>query len=292
IAVGQSLLGLVYRTTQVHIDEMGKLPEEKAAWGALAHHPERRTVPGILVLRLDAPLFWANAATVFDRLLEKILPHDDIHVVLLDLEATNQLDATTERRLESFLDTLRANGKDLYLVRVFHQVRVVMKTSGFFDRLGEGRAWHSISAGVLAAKAVVAVEEAFAAASHDWAECGAVAAQAPAPATVEENDEAGPPGPPGDGSTGIRLPFPRTPDLPGWPEESGPPWEDHPAISVAVPSCAADAVAQEGTPCAGEQDDTLRHGHHDRGGDHHRKARRGKAQQGKTHDRPDKKPKH
>jgi high affinity sulfate transporter 1 len=168
VAVAQSLLGLVYRTTQVHIDEMGKLPEEKAAWGSLTDHPERTTVPGILVLRLDAPLFWANAATVFDRLLELILARPDVYVVLLDIEATNQLDATTERRLESFMETLRGNGKDLYLVRIFHQVRVVMKASGFFDRLGEGRAWHSISAGVRAAKAVVAVEQAFESAAHDW----------------------------------------------------------------------------------------------------------------------------
>lgn len=168
VAVAQSLLGLVYRTTQVHIDEMGKLPEEKAAWGSLIDHPERHTVPGILVLRLDAPLFWANAATVFDRLLEIVLARPDTHVVLLDLEATNQLDVTTERRLEAFLDALRAHDRDLYLVRVFHQVRVVMKASGFFDRLGEGRAWHSISAGVQAAKAVVAVHEAFEAAAQEW----------------------------------------------------------------------------------------------------------------------------
>jgi MFS superfamily sulfate permease-like transporter len=170
IAVGQSLLGLVYRSTQVHIEEMGKLPEEKAAWGSLTNHPERTTVPGILVLRLDSPLFWANAATVMDQLLEMILARPDVRVVLLDLEATNQLDATTERRLESFLTSLRAHDRDLYLVRVFHQVRVVMKAAGFFDRLGAGRAWHSITAAVQAAQAVVAVELAFAAASEQWVE--------------------------------------------------------------------------------------------------------------------------
>jgi sulfate permease, SulP family len=168
VAIGQSLLGLVYRSTQVHIDEMGKLPEEKAAWGSLTSHPERRTVPGLLVLRLDSPLFWANAATVFDRLLETVLARPDVRIVLLDLEATNQLDATTERRLESFLHTLRAQDKDLYLVRVFHQVRVVMKSSGFFDLLGEGRSWHSIAAAAQAARAVVRVEEAFEAAARQW----------------------------------------------------------------------------------------------------------------------------
>jgi MFS superfamily sulfate permease-like transporter len=187
-AVAQSLLGLVYRTTQVHIDEMGKLPEEKAAWGSLTGHPERHTVPGILVLRLDAPLFWANAGTVFDRLLETILARPDVRVVLLDLEATNQLDATTERRLESFLDTLRSRDKELYLVRVFHQVRVVMKASGFFDRLGEGRAWHSISAGVQAAKSVVAVQQAFEAAEHAWMGSDAVGPEGPEASEVDHEE--------------------------------------------------------------------------------------------------------
>ena len=67
LAVGMSILGLVYRSSRVTIDVMGKVPGEKAAWGALENHAERITLPGILILRLNESLFWVNAARVHDR---------------------------------------------------------------------------------------------------------------------------------------------------------------------------------------------------------------------------------
>ena len=50
-AVGLSLLAIVYRSARLDIDVMGKIDGEKAAWGSVVRHPERRTFPGVLVLR-------------------------------------------------------------------------------------------------------------------------------------------------------------------------------------------------------------------------------------------------
>lgn len=55
LAVLMSVLGLVYRSSRVHIDTLGRIKREKAGWGSLADHPERRTIEGILVLRIDSP---------------------------------------------------------------------------------------------------------------------------------------------------------------------------------------------------------------------------------------------
>lgn len=151
-AVGQSLLGLIYRSMQVHIDEMGKLAHEKAAWGAVEHDQDRETVPGVLVLRPDGPIFWANVDPVFARIRTMVADRPDTAVVLLDLEASNQMDFMTAERLAGLLDELRQEGRELYLVRVFSNVKVVLARAGLLDELGEGRVWHSISAAVKAAK--------------------------------------------------------------------------------------------------------------------------------------------
>jgi len=153
LAVGQSLLGLVYRSMQVRIDEMGRVAGEKAAWGAVAHDPTRRTYRGVLVLRPDGPLFWANATAVVRRIEVLAGRHHDLRAVILDLEATNQMDTTTAERLEQMLGRLRARGVDLHLVRVFGNVRDVLTRSGFLAVLGEEHVWHSIAAGVKAARA-------------------------------------------------------------------------------------------------------------------------------------------
>jgi MFS superfamily sulfate permease-like transporter len=186
VAVAQSLLGLVYRSMQVEVDEMGRVMGEKAAWGSVAHDPTRRTYPGVVVLRPDGPLFWANANTVVHRIEAMVDPRPGegasvggapvdgapvdgapvdgapvggapvgkrVTAVVLDLEATNQMDTTTGERLLDLLTGFRARGVDLYLVRVFGNVRDVLGRSGFLDELGPDHVWHSIAAGVKAARA-------------------------------------------------------------------------------------------------------------------------------------------
>jgi MFS superfamily sulfate permease-like transporter len=160
VAIGQSILGLVYRSIQVTVDEMGKIPDEKAAWGAVGAHPERHTVAGVLVLRLSGPLFWANAATVTEAVARAVAGHPGTRILVLDLEATNQLDTTTVDRLSALLTRLRSDSVDLYLVRVFGDVREVMARAGFLAALDPtGRMWHSISAGVRAARLAVEAAE-------------------------------------------------------------------------------------------------------------------------------------
>ena len=153
IAIGQALLGLVYRFSRINLEVMGRVPDEKAAWGSIRNHPERRTYDGIVVIRLDAPLFWANASDACEGVLARVQEAgDDVRAVLLDLEATTQLDITSIDALELLLQRLQDRGIDLYLVRVFYQARQTLARAEFIERLGEEHMWHSISAGVRAAR--------------------------------------------------------------------------------------------------------------------------------------------
>lgn len=164
LAIVQAIAGLVYRSMQVSIDEMGKVSGEKAAWGSVDNDPSRRLVKGVCVLRPDGPMFWANAAAVMKALRSRAETRETTRAVVLDLEATNQLDVTTADGLLALMRALRGEGVELYLVRVFGDVRRVLERSEFLTELGEDRVWHSISAGVKAARADIrarsAVEEA------------------------------------------------------------------------------------------------------------------------------------
>lgn len=109
-AIGLAVLGLVYRSSRIDLEIMGKVPDEKAAWGSIRDHPERRTYDGILVIRLDSPLFWANATQIADGVLAEVEQQDDVQAVLLDLEATSQLDTTSVDALERIRDRLATKG--------------------------------------------------------------------------------------------------------------------------------------------------------------------------------------
>lgn len=151
-AIALSVLGLVYRSGRLEVDVMGKVHGEKAAWGSVRRHPDRKTIEGILVLRLSAPLFWVNAAIAEELVMQEVDAAPLTRVVILDLEATHQLDTTSADALANLIRELRARGVDLYLVRVMHLVRGVLRRAGLMDQLGPDHIWHSISQGVRAAR--------------------------------------------------------------------------------------------------------------------------------------------
>jgi SulP family sulfate permease len=158
IAVATSVLGLVYRSSRLHIDAMGRVPGEKAAWGSMSRHGERPTYPGVLVLRIDTPIFWVTAAPVLDAVVGRVDSTPGIRALVLDLEATNQMDVTSLDALADILHALRDRDVDLYLVRVMWPVRRAMKRSGLMEEIGEDHLWHTISQGVREARGAHGLE--------------------------------------------------------------------------------------------------------------------------------------
>jgi sulfate permease, SulP family len=153
VAIGQSLFGVVYRSGRVDVEVLGKIPGEKAGFGSLDRHPERHTYRSLLLLRPNAPLFWVNAALVHRQVVQLLQGSPGIRVVLLDLQATNQLDVTTADMLVDLVRQLRGRGVELCLVRVLRPAREVLTRSGFLAELGPNRMWHSIAQARIALKA-------------------------------------------------------------------------------------------------------------------------------------------
>jgi high affinity sulfate transporter 1 len=145
IAIGVSLLAIIYRASRPRLEVLGKIRDEKAAWGRVRGHADRRPVDGVLVVRLEVPLFWANAIAIEDWLLAQVDRHPDTRALVLDLEATTALDTTTVDVMTHLLHELQRRQVQLYLARVLRSARGVLERSGYMDLLGAGRSWHSIS---------------------------------------------------------------------------------------------------------------------------------------------------
>ena len=152
IAIAVSLLTIIYRSSFPRIEVLGKISDEKAAWGRLRGFPDRRPVVGVVVVRLDAPLFWANATAIEERLLAEVERWPSTRALVLDLEATTQLDITSVDVLAHLVIELRQRGVELYLARVLHPANAVLMRSGFLELLGGEHCWHSISQCVRAAR--------------------------------------------------------------------------------------------------------------------------------------------
>ena len=124
----------------------------KAAWGGVRQHPERTTIPGIVVLRANVSLFWVNATEVQEAILQAVDAAPDTVALILNLESTDQLETTSAGMLSELLEQLAERNVDLYLVPVRWRVRTVLAHSGLRARLGEDHLWHNVAQGIREAR--------------------------------------------------------------------------------------------------------------------------------------------
>ena len=61
------LLLVVYHASRPHLGVLGAVPGAPGAYGDITRHPDYQQIPGLLILRLEAPLFYANASLVRDH---------------------------------------------------------------------------------------------------------------------------------------------------------------------------------------------------------------------------------
>jgi high affinity sulfate transporter 1 len=135
IAVVASILAVVWRASQARVSVLGRAPDS-GAFGALSREPWAQPVPGVLVVRPDEALFFANAEPLRDAIREAALELDPpARGVVLDLEMTGELDVPTMDVLSELLDELERSAIRLVLARVHAETRSGLERSGLASRL-------------------------------------------------------------------------------------------------------------------------------------------------------------
>jgi MFS superfamily sulfate permease-like transporter len=67
IGLVASLLFVVFKSSWPHLSSLGCIPSTPGAYSDLTRYLENTLVSGIIILRLDVPIYYANALTVRDR---------------------------------------------------------------------------------------------------------------------------------------------------------------------------------------------------------------------------------
>ena len=133
-----SLAFVVYRSSRPHLSLLGRVPEVPGAYSDLTRHPESEPVPGVLIVRLDAPLYYANALTARDRLKEVIRDaRPALSAVVFDAEGQDELDVTSATMLKGLVAELRAGGLAVFFTNVHAPVLERARQSGLLDAVGD-----------------------------------------------------------------------------------------------------------------------------------------------------------
>jgi high affinity sulfate transporter 1 len=136
IAVVISLVVLVWRASQPRFSLLGRTPTS-LEFSDIAQYPENKTIPGLLIVRPNQSLFFANADSLRAAIVDLVRASDPpTRAVLLDLEMTSEVDLPAAEMLAELKEKLTGEQVDLLLSRVRHSVRDLLDRSGVTQQLG------------------------------------------------------------------------------------------------------------------------------------------------------------
>jgi high affinity sulfate transporter 1 len=160
IGLVASMLLILYRSSRPHISSLGRIPGMPGAYSDLNRHPENAAVPGVLILRLDAPMYYANALTVREHLKNLVdAAQPPLRAVVLDAAGQDSLDITGSDVLKGLVLELRDKGIEIYVAEVHAPVLEFSRRTGLHALIGEGHIFPTVDAAVQFIEAAVQPEK-------------------------------------------------------------------------------------------------------------------------------------
>jgi MFS superfamily sulfate permease-like transporter len=147
VAVAISLMTLLWGVDRLPIRVLGRDPET-GRFESIEHHPAAVPLPGVLIVRPEGGLFFANVRRVADRvhaLAEEARP--EAHTVVVDGAAVPDWETTVLDVIEDLDDRLRDSGLELRLAALNERPLQMLRRRGLDERF-EGRLFRSIDEAV------------------------------------------------------------------------------------------------------------------------------------------------
>jgi sulfate permease, SulP family len=148
LAVALSVVDAVRRSATPHDAVLGWV-ERMDRYADVRLHPTAKTVPGVLVYRLDDRLFFANADYVKGRIREAIAgAQTPVSWLVFDAEALNHIDATGVRMLTELIESLRKESITFVFARLHDPMHDHLDQAGVLDLVGEEHLYPTVRAAV------------------------------------------------------------------------------------------------------------------------------------------------
>jgi sulfate permease, SulP family len=149
IAIAVSVAELLLRVARPHDAILGLVPG-LAGMHDVDDYPQAHTIPGLVVYRYDAPLFFANAQDFRRRALAAARSHGPPRWFVLNVEANVEVDFTALEAVEALRDELARDGTVFALARVKQDLLVRLKAFGLAAKIGPDRLFPTLPTAVAA----------------------------------------------------------------------------------------------------------------------------------------------
>ncbi len=160
IAIAVSLLSFIRRAWRPHDAVLGRVDNLKG-YHDTERYPDARLVPGLVLYRFDAPLFFANADWFRERIRARART-DGVQWIVIAAEPITDVDATAGETLRELNDELDADGIELAFAELKDPVRDRLRRYGIAEKIGPDRFFPTIGVAVSSYLRETGVDW------HDW----------------------------------------------------------------------------------------------------------------------------
>jgi high affinity sulfate transporter 1 len=137
LAVVLALLIFIWRAWHPYTAVLGRVDGMKG-YHDIIRHPEGRLIPGLVIFRWDAPLFFANAEIFHERVLRAVADAPTLTKrVLVAAEPVTDVDITAADSLTELVNTLQKMGIELCFAEMKGRVKDQLKLYDLFNKLGK-----------------------------------------------------------------------------------------------------------------------------------------------------------
>lgn len=151
IAVGVSLLLVTYESAYPHTAVLGRLPGT-TVYRNVKQYPEAERYDGIVMVRIDAPIYFANTQNVREKIAKYEMQAEQhlaeingsIKYVVLELSPVSHVDTSALHILADLNQTYRDRGVQMCICNPSVQVMDKFVLSGLADDIGRQRIFASI----------------------------------------------------------------------------------------------------------------------------------------------------
>jgi SulP family sulfate permease len=144
VGIAASILLFLVRTTRPHFAVLGRIPQSQT-YVNIARHPLAETLPGIILVRIDAQFYFGNVSFLKETVRTLVCESEHpVRYFVLEAAGVNGLDSAAAATLAELDEELAAQGVKLVLTRIKGPVRDVLHRTGLLEKLAsEGRVYLS-----------------------------------------------------------------------------------------------------------------------------------------------------
>jgi high affinity sulfate transporter 1 len=137
MAIGIAVIEFLWDGWRPHSAVLGRV-DRVHGYHDITRYPEARRVPGLVLFRWDAPLFFANAELFHERALGAVTTSPTpVRWLVVAAEPVTSVDVTAADMLADLDQSLHARGIELCFAEMKDPVKDKLKRFGLFTRLGE-----------------------------------------------------------------------------------------------------------------------------------------------------------